>query len=187
MNTMIPPEDDIELYMEMYPFQKDQEHDDFDIAIWLGSGVYTVGPDEQGVLRTWGKFVGTSEQGLHWHWPGPVGNTDVESVTQTRRLEALSLQPELAPAAHRRREQRRHLPQRLGRSRRSSASALELGLRLALAEPLDRPRRRAYRVRWRSPCENVVAFDFLGRSQSGLLGGKERRCEYLDHRSRKRR
>ena len=56
-------------------------------AIWLGSGVYTVGPDEQGVLRTWGKFVGTAEQGLHWHWPGPVGQTNVESVTQTRRLE----------------------------------------------------------------------------------------------------
>ena len=56
-------------------------------AIWLGSGVYTVAPDEQGVLRTWGKFVGTSEQGLHWHWPGPVGQTNVESVTQTRRLE----------------------------------------------------------------------------------------------------
>jgi membrane protease subunit HflK len=55
--------------------------------IWLGSGVYTVGPDEQGVLRTWGKFIGTSEQGLHWHWPGPVGQTNVESVTQTRRLE----------------------------------------------------------------------------------------------------
>ena len=56
-------------------------------AIWLGSGVYTVGPDEQGVLRTWGKFVGTSGEGLHWHWPGPGGQTNVESVTQTRRLE----------------------------------------------------------------------------------------------------
>ena len=56
-------------------------------VIWLGTGIYTVAPDQQGVLRTWGKFVGTADQGLHWHWPGPVGKTNVESVTQTRRLE----------------------------------------------------------------------------------------------------
>ncbi|NQW16884.1 MAG: FtsH protease activity modulator HflK [Chloroflexi bacterium] len=56
-------------------------------AIWFGSGVYTVGPDEQGVLRTWGQFTGTAGEGLHWHWPGPVGQRNIESVTQTRRIE----------------------------------------------------------------------------------------------------
>ncbi len=57
------------------------------VGIWAGTGVYTVGPDEQGVLRTWGKFDSTVGQGLHWHWPSPIGIRNVESVTQTRRLE----------------------------------------------------------------------------------------------------
>jgi membrane protease subunit HflK len=56
-------------------------------VIWLATGTYTVGPDEQAVLRTWGRPVGTAGEGLHWHWPAPVGNTDVESITQTRRIE----------------------------------------------------------------------------------------------------
>jgi membrane protease subunit HflK len=57
------------------------------VGIWAGTGVYTVGPDEQGLLRTWGKFDSTVGEGLHWHWPAPIGIRVVESVTQTRRLE----------------------------------------------------------------------------------------------------
>ncbi len=57
------------------------------VGIWLATGVYTVGPDEQGLLRTWGKFDSTTGQCLHFHCPSPIGIRTVESVTQTRRLE----------------------------------------------------------------------------------------------------
>ena len=54
---------------------------------WLATGVYTVGPEEQAALRTFGRFVAIADQGLHWHWPGPVGTRNVVAVTNTRRLE----------------------------------------------------------------------------------------------------
>ena len=54
---------------------------------WLATGVYTVGPEEQAALRTFGRFVAIADQGLHWHWPGPVGTRNVVPVTNNRRLE----------------------------------------------------------------------------------------------------
>lgn len=54
---------------------------------WLATGIYTVGPAEQAALRTFGRFVAIADQGLHWHWPGPIGTRNVVSVTTTRRLE----------------------------------------------------------------------------------------------------
>ena len=56
-------------------------------VVWLATGVYTVGPEEQAALRTFGRFVAIADQGLHWHWPGPVGTRNVVPVTTTRRLE----------------------------------------------------------------------------------------------------
>ncbi|HCI85488.1 MAG TPA: FtsH protease activity modulator HflK [Dehalococcoidia bacterium] len=55
--------------------------------IWAGTGFYTVGPDQQAVLRTFGQFQGTSTSGLHWHYPSPIGKRDVVSVTTARRME----------------------------------------------------------------------------------------------------
>ncbi len=57
------------------------------LLIWLGTGFYTVGPDEQAAIRTFGKFTAISEQGLHWYWPAPIGTRNVVSVTTTRRME----------------------------------------------------------------------------------------------------
>ena len=56
-------------------------------VLWVASGIYTVSPDEKAVLRTFGGYVATVDPGLRWHWPGPVGNTDIVAVTKTRRLE----------------------------------------------------------------------------------------------------
>ena len=55
--------------------------------IWAGTGFYTVSPDQEAVLRTFGKFTGTATGGLHWHYPGPIGKRDVIAVTTTRRME----------------------------------------------------------------------------------------------------
>jgi membrane protease subunit HflK len=57
------------------------------LLIWAASGVYTVNPGEQAIKRTFGKFSGLELQGLHWHWPNPVGNTRVVAVEQTRQME----------------------------------------------------------------------------------------------------
>ena len=56
-------------------------------VIWGATGFYTVGPDQQAVLRTFGKFTATTTGGLHWHYPGPVGKRDVVAVTTARRME----------------------------------------------------------------------------------------------------
>ena len=56
-------------------------------VIWSATGFYTVGPDQEAVLRTFGKYTGTTTGVLHWHYPGPVGKTDVVAVTTTRRME----------------------------------------------------------------------------------------------------
>ncbi|MBI2915074.1 MAG: FtsH protease activity modulator HflK [Firmicutes bacterium] len=57
------------------------------ILIYLATGVYTVGPDEQGVVRRFGRFVGTTSSGLHYHLPFPVETVRTPKITQVKRLE----------------------------------------------------------------------------------------------------
>ena len=57
------------------------------ILFWLGTGVYTVQPGEEAVVRLVGRYYDTTEPGLHWFWPSPVGNRDVVRVDEVRRLE----------------------------------------------------------------------------------------------------
>lgn len=57
------------------------------LFIWLATGFYTVGPDQQAALRTFGEFQRFETQGLHWHYPAPIGTRNVVSVTTTRQLE----------------------------------------------------------------------------------------------------
>ncbi len=57
------------------------------VGVWAATGIYTVGPEEQAALRTFGRFQGIADQGLHWHWPSPVGVRNVVAVTNTRRFE----------------------------------------------------------------------------------------------------
>ena len=55
--------------------------------VWAATGFYTVGPDQQAVLRFFGKEAGTASGGLHWYYPSPIGKRNVVAVTTTRRLE----------------------------------------------------------------------------------------------------
>ncbi len=57
------------------------------LFIWLATGFYTVGPDQQAALRTFGEFQRFEDEGLHWHFPAPIGTRNVVSVTTTRQLE----------------------------------------------------------------------------------------------------
>jgi membrane protease subunit HflK len=57
------------------------------VIIWLASGVYTVGPGEQGVIRQFGKVVRKTSAGLNFHFPWPIEQRDVVNVERIRRLE----------------------------------------------------------------------------------------------------
>jgi len=59
------------------------------VIVWSASGIYTISPGEQAALRLFGEVQEppVSETGLHWWWPGPVGNKDVFLVNQVRRME----------------------------------------------------------------------------------------------------
>lgn len=49
-------------------------------------GIYTVGPGEAAALRTFGAahVEPVTAEGIHWHWPPPVGRTNVEQVQKSR-------------------------------------------------------------------------------------------------------
>lgn len=63
------------------------------VVIWLATGIYTISPGEQAALRLFGDVQGQpvnasgDDTGLHWWWPGPVGNKDVVLTSETRRME----------------------------------------------------------------------------------------------------
>jgi len=61
----------------------------FGIALlfWLFTGVYTVGPDEVGVVQRFGKFDRTVHSGLNYHMPFPLETVKTPKVTEVKRIE----------------------------------------------------------------------------------------------------
>ena len=57
------------------------------LAIWMVSGFYTVGPEEQGVVLRFGKYIETTSSGLNYHLPTPIEKVTVVPVTTTRNIE----------------------------------------------------------------------------------------------------
>jgi modulator of FtsH protease HflK len=55
--------------------------------IWLASGLYRVGPDEQGVVLRFGKFIKTTQPGLHYHIPLPIETIQTPKVTKVNRID----------------------------------------------------------------------------------------------------
>ena len=55
--------------------------------LWLATGVYIVGPDEVGVVRTFGKFTRVVQSGLNWKFPAPIETVDTPKVTEVKRIE----------------------------------------------------------------------------------------------------
>ena len=56
------------------------------IAAWASSGFYKVQPDEQGVELMFDKFVKSTESGLHYWFPSPVGDVVTVAVTNIRQI-----------------------------------------------------------------------------------------------------
>lgn len=57
------------------------------VLVWLLSGIYIVRPDEQGVVRRFGKAVRVAEPGPNYHLPRPIEQVDKVKVKQIRRME----------------------------------------------------------------------------------------------------
>jgi modulator of FtsH protease HflK len=57
------------------------------ILFWMGTGVYRVQPDEQGVVMRFGAYAYWTPPGLHWHLPWPIESVQTPSVTRINRTE----------------------------------------------------------------------------------------------------
>ena len=57
------------------------------ILVWLASGFYRVEPDEQGIELLFGKWNGsTTDPGLHYFFPTPIGKTITPKVEEIRKI-----------------------------------------------------------------------------------------------------
>lgn len=58
------------------------------LALVAGGGpFYTVAPDEQGVILTFGRYSGTTSPGFHFKWPWPIQTVEKPKVAEVKRLE----------------------------------------------------------------------------------------------------
>ena len=59
------------------------------VAMWLISGIYQIKPGEATAIQTFGaaRAEPNSDQGLHWHWPSPIGRTTSLQVQKSRTAE----------------------------------------------------------------------------------------------------
>jgi membrane protease subunit HflK len=54
------------------------------VAVWLASGIYRVGVEEQGVVTRFGAFQELKPPGLHYHLPWPIEAVQTPKVTVER-------------------------------------------------------------------------------------------------------
>ena len=57
------------------------------LVLWLATGIYIVGADEEGVVRRFGKVVRTTGPGPHYHLPAPMESVLKPKVTKVFRTE----------------------------------------------------------------------------------------------------
>ena len=58
----------------------------FAFIAWAATGIYKVQPDEQGVVLRFGKWVDTTDPGLHYHLPYPIEGVLLPKVTKVNQL-----------------------------------------------------------------------------------------------------
>ena len=57
------------------------------ILAWLSTSLYRVQPDEKGVVLRFGKWVETTDPGLHVHLPYPIDTVLLPKVTQVNQMQ----------------------------------------------------------------------------------------------------
>ncbi len=57
------------------------------IVVWVAlTSFYTIGPDEEGVVRRFGEWVRTEGSGLHFKFPYPIEKVDRPKVTEVKEI-----------------------------------------------------------------------------------------------------
>ncbi len=57
------------------------------LAIWATTGFYVVDAPERGVILRFGRYVETTDQGLHWRWPWPIESKYIVNVARNESIE----------------------------------------------------------------------------------------------------
>ena len=57
------------------------------IVVWLLLGLYSVGPDEVGVVQRFGEYNRVVGSGLNYHFPYPIETVKTPKVTEVKRIE----------------------------------------------------------------------------------------------------
>ncbi len=57
------------------------------LGLWLATGFYTVGPDEVGVVKTFGEVSRIVSSGLRFHVPYPIESVAIPKVMEVKRIE----------------------------------------------------------------------------------------------------
>jgi len=57
------------------------------LLLWMLTGIYVVGPDEVGVVQTFGKYSRAAQSGLNYHFPFPIEKVSTPKVTEVKRIE----------------------------------------------------------------------------------------------------
>ena len=57
------------------------------IAVYLATGIYTIGPSEVGLVKRFGRYVATVDPGLHYHLPSPIESVVSVNILQVRKEE----------------------------------------------------------------------------------------------------
>lgn len=60
------------------------------VIAWINAGIYKVQPDEQGIVLRFGRWIGTTDPGLHYHLPYPIETVLLPKVTQVNQLQLSS-------------------------------------------------------------------------------------------------
>jgi membrane protease subunit HflK len=59
------------------------------VLVWFifGGPVYMVGPDEEGIIQTFGRYTSSTPPGLHFKLPWPIQTVKLPKVTEVKRIE----------------------------------------------------------------------------------------------------
>ncbi|MFQ6678259.1 MAG: FtsH protease activity modulator HflK [Fidelibacterota bacterium] len=57
------------------------------LILWFLSGIFVVGPDEVGVVQTFGRYSRITQSGLNFHFPYPIETVQTPKVTEVKRVE----------------------------------------------------------------------------------------------------
>lgn len=57
------------------------------IGVYMATGIYTIGPSEEGLVKRFGAYVRTVDPGLHYHLPAPIESVVTVNVLEVRKVE----------------------------------------------------------------------------------------------------